>query len=132
MDGLVTNSHLSHSFLKTMKRRTFNYVNHKIVTLNNAFMIFKTLLHSLSHFIFLPTFVSGGRDTCYFPNFMMRKPRIETSDLPRVTNRFFKKFLLLLNYSCLHFLLIPPPHPSQTHLPPSPPPSPLILSLCPL
>ena len=30
-------------------------------------------------------------------------------------------FLLLFNYSCLHFLPIPPPHPSQTHLPPPPP-----------
>ena len=34
------------------------------------------------------------------------------------------KFLLLFNYSCLHFLPISPPHPSQTHLPPCfhPPP----------
>ena len=30
----------------------------------------------------------------------------------------FKNFLLLFNYSCLHFLPIPPPHPSWTHLPP--------------
>ena len=37
-----------------------------------------------------------------------------------------------INYSCLHFLPIPPPHPSQTHLPPPLPPSPLILSMCPL
>ena len=28
---------------------------------------------------------------------------------------FFKKKLLLFNYSCLHFLPIPPPHPSKTH-----------------
>ena len=40
--------------------------------------------------------------------------------------------LLLFNYSCLHFLPIPPPHPSQTHLPPLLPPSPLILCMCPL
>lgn len=86
---LVINSHLSHSFLKTVKRRTFKYVNHKMVTLNNAFIIFKTLLHSLSHFIVLPTFVRGYGGTCYSPNFMMRKPRIETNDLLRVTNRFY-------------------------------------------
>ena len=36
---------------------------------------------------------------------------------------YFLKLLLLLNYSCLPFLPIPPPHPSQTHLPPPPPPS---------
>ena len=35
---------------------------------------------------------------------------------------YFKKFLLLFNYSCLHFLPMPPPHPSQTHLPPHRPP----------
>ena len=29
---------------------------------------------------------------------------------------FFKKFLLLFNYSCMPFLPIPPPHPSWTHL----------------
>ena len=44
---------------------------------------------------------------------------------------FFLKKLLLFNYSCLHFLPIPPPHPSQSHLPPPPLPSPLILSMCP-
>ena len=31
--------------------------------------------------------------------------------------RNFFEFLLLFNYSCLHFLPIPPPHTSQTHLP---------------
>ena len=41
-------------------------------------------------------------------------------------------FLLLFNYSCLHFLPTPPTHPSQTHLLPLPPPSPLVLSMCPL
>ena len=41
-------------------------------------------------------------------------------------------FLSLFNYSCLPFLPIPPPHPSRTHLPPLPPSSPLILSVCPL
>ena len=37
---------------------------------------------------------------------------------------FLKKFLLLFIYSCLHFLFIPPPHPSRTHLLPHnhPPP----------
>ena len=35
---------------------------------------------------------------------------------------FLKKFLLLFNYSCMPFLPIPPPHPSQSYLPP---PSPL-------
>ena len=45
---------------------------------------------------------------------------------------FLKKFLLLLNYSCMPFLPIPPLHPSRTHLPPPPPPSVLILSMCPL
>ena len=37
---------------------------------------------------------------------------------------FFKIILLLFNYSCLYFLPTPPPHPSQTHLPPCfhPPP----------
>ena len=36
----------------------------------------------------------------------------------------FFKFLLLCIYSCMLFLPIPPPHPSQTHLPPPlhPPP----------
>ena len=36
-----------------------------------------------------------------------------------------KIFLLLFHYSCLNFLPIPPPHPSQSHLPPPPLPSPL-------
>ena len=36
----------------------------------------------------------------------------------------FKKKLLLFNYSGLHFLPIPPPYPSRTHLPPLPPPPP--------
>ena len=40
----------------------------------------------------------------------------------------FFNFLLLFNYSCLLFLPIPPPHSSRTHLPPLPPPSPLICS----
>ena len=44
----------------------------------------------------------------------------------------FKKFLLSFNYSCLHFLPIRPPQPSQSHLLHPSPPSPLILSLCPL
>ena len=44
----------------------------------------------------------------------------------------FLKFLLLFNYSCMPFLPIPPLHPSQTHRPPPPRPSPLILSTCPL
>ena len=44
----------------------------------------------------------------------------------------FKKKLLLFNYSCLHFLPISPPHPSQSHLSPPLLPSPLILSMCPL
>ena len=51
------------------------------------------------------------------------------------TNNFilliFKISLLLFNYSCLHFLPTPPPYPSQTHLPPLLPPSPLVLSRCP-
>ena len=36
----------------------------------------------------------------------------------------FFKFLLLFNYSCWHFLPIPPPHPNNSHLPPHlhPPP----------
>ena len=34
----------------------------------------------------------------------------------------FIYLFLLFNYSCLHFLSIPPPHPSQSHLPPPPPP----------
>ena len=37
---------------------------------------------------------------------------------------FIFNFLLLLNYSCMPFLPIPPPHPSWTYLPPPPPPSP--------
>ena len=45
---------------------------------------------------------------------------------------YFLQFLLLFSYSCLHFLPIPPPHPSQSHLSPPPLPSPLILSMCPL
>ena len=45
---------------------------------------------------------------------------------------FFFFLLLLFNYSCLHFLYIPPHHTSQTHLPAPPPPSPLVLSMCPL
>ena len=35
---------------------------------------------------------------------------------------FFFNFLLLFNYSCVPFLPIPPPHPSQTPLPPTFPP----------
>ena len=38
-------------------------------------------------------------------------------------------YLFLLSYNCLHFLPFLPPHPSQSHLPPPPLPSPLILSL---
>ena len=41
---------------------------------------------------------------------------------------FFKKKLLLFNYSCLHFLPTPLPHPIRTHLLPPPPPSPLIFA----
>ena len=52
------------------------------------------------------------------------------------TFNFFllKKFiyLFLFSYNCLHFLPFPPPHPSQSLLPPPPLLSPLILSLCPL
>ena len=44
----------------------------------------------------------------------------------------FKIYLFLFSYNCLHFLPFPPPHPSQSHLPSPPLPSPLILSLCPL
>ena len=44
----------------------------------------------------------------------------------------FFNFLLLFNYSCVPFLPIRPPHPSRTHHPPLPPPSPFILSMCPL
>ena len=43
----------------------------------------------------------------------------------------FLIILLLFNHSCLHFLPTPLPHPSQTHLPPLLPPSPLVLSMCP-
>ena len=43
---------------------------------------------------------------------------------------FFLIILLLFNYSYLYFL--PILHPIQTHLPPLLPPSPLVLSLCPL
>ena len=46
---------------------------------------------------------------------------------------FYFNFLInlfLFSYNCLHFLPFPPPHPSQSHLPPPPLPSPLILSLC--
>ena len=40
--------------------------------------------------------------------------------LGKLFNLSFKKnILLLFNYSCLHFLPTPLPHPSQTHLPPS-------------
>ena len=45
---------------------------------------------------------------------------------------YFLFFLLLCNYSCMPFLPIPTPHPSWTHLPPPSPPSPLVLSMCPL
>ena len=46
---------------------------------------------------------------------------------------FFKLInLLLFSYNCLHVLPLPPPHPTQSHLPPPPLPSPFILSLCPL
>ena len=51
------------------------------------------------------------------------------------SNRFLFYFLitlLLFNYSCLHFPLTLPLHPSQSHLAPLLPPSPLILSICPL
>ena len=40
--------------------------------------------------------------------------------------------LLLFNYSWMPFLPIPLPHPRWTHLPPPSPPSPLVLSMCPL
>ena len=40
--------------------------------------------------------------------------------------------LFLFSYNCLHFLPFHPPYTSQSHLPPLPLPSPLILSLCPL
>ena len=36
-----------------------------------------------------------------------------------VLKPFLKKILLLFNYSCMPFLPIPPPHPSQTHFPPA-------------
>ena len=39
----------------------------------------------------------------------------------------FFKILLLFNYSRLHFLPTPPPHPSQTHLPPPSPPLPCFM-----
>ena len=46
---------------------------------------------------------------------------------------FFYYFILLLfNYSCLHLLPTPPPHTSQTHLPPLFPSPSLVLSMCPL
>ena len=45
---------------------------------------------------------------------------------------YFKIILLLFDYTCLHFLPTPLPHPSQTLLPPLLPPSPLVLSMCPL
>ena len=44
----------------------------------------------------------------------------------------FLTTLSLFNYSCLHFLPTTSPHPSQFHLPPLFPPSPLVLSMCPL
>ena len=40
--------------------------------------------------------------------------------------------LLLFNYSCLRFPPTITPHPSQTHLPLLLPPSPFVLSMCPL
>lgn len=66
---LVTNSHLSHSVLKTTKRRTFKYVNHNMVTVNN---VFKTLDFQNSSIQFLslhppanPT--NGGRAQVFSP-----------------------------------------------------------------
>ena len=44
-------------------------------------------------------------------------------------NFLLKKNFFWFSYNCLHFLPIPPPHPSQFYLPPPPLPSPLILSL---
>ena len=49
-----------------------------------------------------------------------------------ISLHFLKIILLLFNYSCLHFLHTPLPHPNQTHLPPLLPPSGLVLSTCPL
>ena len=68
--------------------------------------------------------ISGEEKNIFF-NLLLKIP-------PFHLTLFFliKHFLLLFNYSCLHFLPIPPPHPSQTHLPPPPPPSPLVLSMC--
>ena len=43
------------------------------------------------------------------------------------SSMFILFFLLLFNYSCLHFLPTTPPHPSQTHLPPPSPTSTLPL-----
>ena len=46
---------------------------------------------------------------------------------------FFKIFIVIqLQLSAFRDVPIPAPHASQTHLPPLPPPSPLVLSMCPL
>ena len=42
------------------------------------------------------------------------------------------KLFQLFSYRCLHFLPTPLLHLKQTHLPPLLPPSPLVLSMCPL
>ena len=47
-----------------------------------------------------------------------------------ISEIFLKINLFLFSYNCLHSLPITPPHPSQSHLPPPPLPSPLILSIC--
>ena len=73
--------------------------------------------------------------TIYYTQYIKRnkehKNNIDSHLLPiYIIIKYFLKFLLLFSYICMPFLLIPPPHPSRTHLPPPPPPSPLILSVC--
>ena len=66
----------------------------------------------------------------------VKKPQMVQKHLKPVRcviNSFFFNFLkFLFSYNCLHFLPIPPPHPSPSPLLPPPLPSPLILSMCPL
>ena len=49
-----------------------------------------------------------------------------------ILNYFLNLYIYFLLLQLSAFSPIPPPHPSQSHLPPPPLPSPLILSLCPV
>lgn len=95
MDAFGNQFSLKLFISKTMKRRTFKYVNHKPgLQLNQALMVFKFLPRS--RLILLPCQPCLGADML-FSNLIMRKPRSETGDLPKVTN-------VCLGWGCIIFI----------------------------